>query len=161
LTWKRPPLLQIIEPTSRSQIDEVRKLFLEYWHWLGFAPCFQDFDREWDSLPGPYAPPDGCLLTALYDSKLAGCVALRRLEGDICEMKRLYVRSAFRGKRIGFALASAIIEEARKRQYKSMRLDTLPIMEKAIAIYKSLKFEEIDAYTKEPIDEAKYMELKL
>jgi ribosomal protein S18 acetylase RimI-like enzyme len=142
-------------------LEEVRNLWVEYWEWLDFAPCFQDFDLELDALPGAYAPPDGCILIALYDSEPAGCVALRRIEGDISEMKRLYVRAAFRGKGIGRALASAVVEEARKRGYRLMRLDTLPIMGKAIAIYESLGFEDIPPYTKDQVPEARYMELRL
>jgi ribosomal protein S18 acetylase RimI-like enzyme len=154
-------LLRIVEPTSTSHIEGVRGLWVEYWNWLEFAPCFQDFENELKTLPGRYAAPDGCILIALYDGELAGCVALRRLDNNGCEMKRLYVRPAFRGKGIGIALATAIVEEARERHYAFMRLDTLPSMEKAISIYRSLSFEEIEPYVDDPVAGAKYLELKL
>jgi putative acetyltransferase len=154
-------LLRIVEPTSTSHIEGVRGLWVEYWNWLEFAPCFQDFERELKTLPGRYAAPDGCILIALCDNELAGCVALRRLNDNGCEMKRLYVRPAFRGKGIGIVLATAIVEEARKRHYAFMRLDTLPSMEKAISIYRSLNFEEIEPYVDDPVPGAKYLELKL
>jgi len=153
--------LRIVEPTSTSHIESVRDLWVEYWHWLSFAPCFQDFEHELKTLPGRYANPDGCILIALYGHELAGCVALRRLDDNVCEMKRLYVRPAFRGKGIGFALATAVVDEARKRHYAFMRLDTLPSMEKAISIYRSLDFEEIGPYVNDPAPGAKYFELKL
>ena len=154
-------LLRIVEPTSTSQMEGVRNLWIEYWDWLEFEPCFQDFDRELETLPGEYAPPDGCILVALFASELAGCVALRKLANNRCEMKRLYVRATFRGKKVGFALASGTVKEARKRGYSHMRLDTLPVMDKAIAIYRSLGFEDIEPYTRDPIPHAKYLELKL
>ncbi len=142
-------------------MEAVRDLWVEYWKWLDFAPCFQDFDKELESLPGDYAPPEGCILLAFSDSAIAGSVALRKLDDRRCEMKRLYVRPTFRGEKIGLALTQAIIEEGRKRGYTSMRLDTLPSMEKAVAIYRVLNFVEIEPYTSEPIPGAKYMELNL
>lgn len=157
----RHRMLQIVEASSESHIDQVRNLFVEYWEWFGFEPCFQNFDKELAGLPGDYEPPDGCILIAHYDAVLAGCVALRKLGEGRCEMKRLFVRPRFRGKKIGFSLVSAIIDEARKRDYAAMRLDTLPVMEKAIAIYRSLGFEDVAPYTEERVAGAKYLELKL
>ena len=154
-------LLKITEPDSPSEMEVIRELWIEYWNWLEFAPCFQDFDQELDALPGKYAPPDGCILLAQYNDTVAGCVSLRKLSDDICEMKRLYVRPSFRGKKIGQSLANAIVKAARQKGYQRMRLDTLPRMESAISIYKSLGFREINPYTAEPIDEAKYLELLL
>ncbi len=153
--------MRIVEPTSTSHIEGVRSLWVEYWNWLEFAPCFQDFEHELKTLPGRYATPDGRILIALYGHELAGCVAIRKLDDNRCEMKRLYVRPAFRGKGIGIALATAIVEEARKRHYAFMRLDTRPSMKKAIWIYRSLNFEEIKPYVDDPVPDAKYFELKL
>jgi ribosomal protein S18 acetylase RimI-like enzyme len=154
-------MLRIVEPTSPSHIEGVRGLWIEYWDWLEFAPSFQDFENELKTLPGRYAGPDGCILIALYDDELVGCVALRKLDNNGCEMKRLYVRPAFRGKGIGIALATAVVEEARKRGYAFMRLDTLPAMKAAISIYRSLDFEEIGPYVDDPAPDAKYFELQL
>ncbi len=154
-------MLRIIEIDTKMHIGTVRDLFVEYWEWLGFDGCFQGFDEELNTLPGRYAPPDGCILLALWESEPAGCVALRRLEDRGCEMKRLYVRPTFRGRRIGFAMASAIVKEARDRRYAYMRLDTLPVMKNAIALYRSLGFKEITPYGSDPTPGAKYMELVL
>jgi len=154
-------LLQITEPDYDSNLEQIRVLFLEYWRWLGFEPCVQNFDEEFKSLPGQYSPPDGCILVALWGSELAGCVALRGLNTSGCEMKRLFVRPAFRGREIGLALASAIIEQARSRGYAYMRLDTLPTMKTAISIYRALNFKEIKPYTNEKIPGARYFELAL
>src|ERR1700746_1787486 len=98
---------------SPAQIAQARELFLEYAKSLGFSLCFQNFDKELANLPGDYSPPDGRLLLVEYDGHLAGCVALHKLEESICEMKRLYLRPAFRGKGLGRAIADRIIEEAR------------------------------------------------
>src|SRR6267154_6377726 len=86
---------------SQAQIDQARELFLEYASSLGFSLCFQNFDEELAGLPGDYAPPEGRLLLALYEGELAGCVALHKLDSEICEMKRLYLRPKFRGKGLG------------------------------------------------------------
>ena len=161
LMKERRAMVRLIEPTSASHIEAVRELWKEYWDWLDFEPCFQDFDREVMNLPGEYGSPDGCMVLAMVDSEVAGCVALRRLENNRCEMKRLYVRPTFRGHKVGFSLAAKIVDEGRKRGYTAMRLDTLPRMEKAIAIYEALGFREVEPYTEEPIDGAKYLELSL
>src|SRR5215510_11138211 len=114
---------------SPHDIAQARELFLEYAQSLGFSLCFQNFDRELANLPGDYAPPDGRLLLAEHEGQPAGCVALRRLEEGICEMKRLYLRPQFRGKGLGRALADRIIAEARQIGYHQIRLDTVaPVM---------------------------------
>jgi putative acetyltransferase len=147
---------------SPTHIAQARELFLEYAQSLGFSLCFQNFDKELASLPGKYAPPDGRLLLAEFDSHLAGCVALRKLNDPICEMKRLYVRPRFRGKGLGPLLAERIITEARQIGYSRMRLDTVePIMKNAVAMYRRLGFQEISPYCENPIAGALYMELQL
>jgi len=142
-------------------LEEIRKLFLEYADSLGFDLCFQGFDGELQSLPGKYAPPDGALVLALLKGNPAGCVALRRLSEDTCEMKRLYVRDAYRGHGIGRRLAALIIEEARRLGYSSIRLDTLVTMLEANRLYESLGFSDIEPYIFNPLAGARFMELKL
>src|SRR5246127_325562 len=106
--------LSMTQASTPAQIAQVRELFLEYASSLGFSLCFQNFDQELAGLPGDYSPPDGRLLLALYEGELAGCVALHKLQSEICEMKRLYLRPEFRGKGLGRALAENIISEARQ-----------------------------------------------
>jgi ribosomal protein S18 acetylase RimI-like enzyme len=145
---------------SQDQIALIRELFLEYAQSLGFSLCFQSFDQELASLPGDYAPPEGRLLLAAHEGAAAGCVALHRLNHEICEMKRLYVRPQFRGKGLGRTLAERIIAEARQIGYKQLRLDTVePKMPTAVAMYRQLGFREIKPYRENPIEGALYMEL--
>jgi ribosomal protein S18 acetylase RimI-like enzyme len=147
---------------SPSQISQARQLFLEYAQSLGFSLCFQNFDNEVAQLPGDYAPPEGRLLLAEFENQLAGCVALHKLDPDICEMKRLYLRAQFRGRGLGRALAERIIAEARQIGYRKMRLDTVePVMKDAVAMYRKLGFKEVAPYRANPIAGAMYMELEL
>jgi len=154
-------MLKIIHIESDKYLDDVRNLFREYAASLDFDLSFQDFEKELRELPNQYISPYGCILLALYEGKTSGCVALRKIDDTICEMKRLYVKSDFRGKSIGRNLAIAIIEEARKFGYKCMRLDTLASMEKARLLYYSLGFMEIEPYCYNPIEGAIFMELIL
>jgi len=154
-------VLRIVETFSEQDITHIRALFKEYNDSLGFDLSFQNFDKEFAELPGKYTPPEGRLLLAIYDEKIAGCVALRKFENDICEMKRLYVRKEFRRKGIGKALSLAIINAAREIGYSYMKLDTVPWMREAITLYHSLGFSDISAYRYNPIPGTVYMELKL
>jgi GNAT superfamily N-acetyltransferase len=153
--------LTVSHATSSEDLEDARGLFNEYASALGVDLCFQDFEHELKELPGEYSEPAGCILLAFVDSTLAGCVALRPLSSEVCEMKRMYVRPKFRGRGIGRVLAQDVITEARKRGYKKMRLDSLPTMREAQALYHSLGFTHIDAYRLNPIQGAVFMELKL
>ncbi len=144
------------------QVSQTRELFLEYAQSLGFSLCFQNFDHELASLPGHYATPEGRLLLAEYEGELAGCVAMRKLEDGICEMKRLYLRPQFRGKGLGRVFAERIIAEARQIGYRAMRLDTVePVMKDAVAMYRKFGFKEVAAYCANPMAGVIYMELQL
>ena len=152
--------MKIIRAESSKQVENARELFQEYAAWLEIDLCFQNFDKELAGLPGDYAPPNGRLLLAVQEQGVAGCIALRKIGEGICEMKRLFVREEFRGQGLGRQLVQAIIEEAKEIGYARMRLDTLPPkMHDAIALYRSLGFKEIEAYYKNPVPGAKFMEL--
>lgn len=153
---------EVLPAESPQQIALVRELFLEYANSLNFSLCFQSFEKELAELPGEYAPPDGRLLLAAHGAQLAGCVALHKIENEICEMKRLYVRPQFRGKGLGRVLAERVVADAREIGYKRLRLDTVePVMRDAVALYRRLGFREITPYRENPIQGALYMELKL
>jgi putative acetyltransferase len=153
--------LKIVAATSPDHLRIVKELFLEYAQSLDFNLCFQNFENEYVGLPGEYAPPGGMLLLGLADNSPAGCVALRRIDTSACEMKRMYVRSQFRGCSYGRILAEEIIQRARELGYKSMRLDTVPSMNAAIALYRTLGFREIPPYRENPVTGAIFMELNL
>lgn len=139
-------------------LETVRRLFREY----GALPDVEMPEQELAGLPGKYAPPAGRLLVAFEEPEIpAGCVALHKLEENICEMKRLYVRPAFRGKKTGRALVTAVIACAREIGYGRMRLDTRPSMPTAIQLYRSLDFREIAPYLPKPVPGAMFFELEL
>ena len=139
----------------------VRDLFREYAESVKADFCFRGFEEELAALPGEYQRPAGRLLLAFDDDELAGCGAFRRLDESACEMKRLYVRPAHRGKSLGAVLARALIENAREAGYAKMRLDTMPSMARAIALYRSLGFREIVCYRANPMPGALFFELDL
>jgi len=143
-----------------SESDDVRALLRAYAASLPFELDFQDFDRELAGLPGAYAPPRGALLVARIGGAVAGCVALRPLAGDSCEMKRLFVLPSARGTGLGRRLATAIVTEARRLGYARMRLDTTPGMETAQALYEELGFVETEPYTHNPVPGTRFLELE-
>jgi GNAT superfamily N-acetyltransferase len=147
---------------TAEQIEQARHLFREYQSWLQIDLCFQNFERELTQLPGDYAQPAGRLLLAYEESQLAGCVALRKIDERICEMKRLFLRAEFRGHGLGRRLIETVIREAKQIGYERMRLDTLPPkMNDAIDLYRSYGFKEIASYYDNPVPGAIFMELDL
>ena len=154
-------MAEIVRANTDGLIAQAKELFQEYAESLGFDLCFQDFDAELDTFPVQYSPPTGDLLLALSESQPIGCVGVRFLEKGICEMKRLYVRPNFRGDNAGRELSEAAIEAGKILGYERMRLDTLPSMEIANRVYKSLGFVEIDSYRHNPLEGAIYLELNL
>jgi ribosomal protein S18 acetylase RimI-like enzyme len=145
----------------RSDLPTVKALFLEYAESLGFSLCFQGFGDELAALPGKYAPPAGRLLLAWRGDEALGCVALRPLDGDTCEMKRLYVRPAARGLQAGSRLAERIVGEARAAGYRRILLDTLPSMAEAVRLYTALGFRPVAPYVFNPIEGALFLGLDL
>ena len=159
------PGLELLTPATREQLDATRAIFREYAARLGVDLCFQDFDAELASLPGEYDAPHGALLLAFVDGELAGCGAMRPIAGtdyaNACEMKRLYVRRAFRHFGLGRALAQALIDRATLAGHSVMLLDTLDEMEAARELYEALGFEEIPPYYFNPIAGAHYLKCEL
>jgi putative acetyltransferase len=152
----------IIQAATPAQIELVRRLFREYEAWLDVDLCFQSFEEELKNLSGKYAQPSGRLFLALIDEKPAGCIALRKLDAETCEMKRLFVRDAFRGSGLGKQLIELLISEAAEIGYKRMRLDTLPDkMPKAVRLYHSYGFRKIEPYYENPHKETLFMEKEL
>ena len=160
-----PPEIDLIVAGNPSELDSVRAIFREYAQSLNVDLCFQDFEQELANLPGEYAGPRGTLLLALVDGVVAGSCALRALTTadypDACEMKRLYVRPAFRGLGLGRDLAERTLESARQVGYHCVLLDTLDEMEAARALYHDLGFMEIPPYYHNPIAGAHYLKADL
>lgn len=151
-----------IQPVqTKVEIDLIRHLFREYQTFLDVDLCFQGFEKELAGLPGKYSPPDGELLLGLIDEQAVGCVALRKLEDGICEMKRLYVQPNARGTGLGKKLVVEIISCARQRGYALMRLDTLDTLTEAMSLYRSFGFRQVEPYYDNPLPGAVYWELEL
>lgn len=159
------PQFSVTTPQSRQDLQAAAAIFQEYADSLGVDLGFQQFDEELRTLPGDYAPPRGCLLLAWVDDELAGCCALRPLdEADVAnasEMKRLYVRPAFRRFGLGRLLAEAILDAARRQGYACVLLDTLDDMEAARSLYEDLGFEEVPPYYHSPMAGAHYLKVEL
>ena len=160
-----PPDIRLIAPDTPDLLDATRALFTEYAQALGIDLCFQNFVAELAGLPGDYAPPHGALLLAFVDGELAGCGGFRPL-GDVdyanaCEMKRLYVRRAFRRFGLGRLLAQALIDSAVQAGHSVMLLDTLDDMESARGLYETLGFVEVPPYYYNPIPGAHYLKVDL
>lgn len=159
------PLVELAPPEGAHALDEARAIFREYAEGLAVDLCFQHFDQELATLPGEYAPPRGALLLARVDGELAGCCALRPLDAadypNAAEMKRLYVRKAFRGFGLGRQLAEATLDAARQAGYGCVLLDTLDDMEAARVLYEDLGFQAIPPYYHNPIAGAHYLKAEL
>lgn len=154
-------MLKLVPAESKEHVELARQLFREYADSLGIGLCFQDFEKELASLPGDYAPPGGRLYVAFEDERPAGCVGLRKISDDICEMKRLYVRPLFRGQGIGRQLVLALVKDARELGYARMCLDTLPSMKRAITLYRAMGFKPIEPYRANPVPGAMFFQLNL
>ena len=150
-----------IRAAAAGDVEQVRRLFEEYWAAFGFTPCFQNFAAEVAALPGAYQPPDGRLALAWEGNTAAGCMALRRFDPDRAEVKRLYVRPAFRGRGTGRALLEWIVAEAGRAGYRELVGDTLPVMSAALEMYDRFGFERTGAHGGEPVPGAIYLRLRL
>ncbi len=144
-----------------DELDNVRQLFKEYTESLDVDLSFQKYDEEISGLPGKYARPDGRLYVIYYKEHLAGCVALRKIDAQSCEFKRLFVRPLFRGKKLGYILMEKVIEDARQIGYQTGYLDTLSMLKSAIAVYEKLGFENIPPYYDNPLKNVVYYRIKL
>jgi GNAT superfamily N-acetyltransferase len=163
MAWKYDGALMLkIENIKTSKhIEIARNLFREYADSLGFDLSFQNFEKELAELPGEYTPPGGRLYVAFERNRPAGCIALRRISADDCEMKRFYVCPLFRGKGVGKRLAARVISDAREMGYRRMLLDTVPSMKRALTLYRALGFKPIPPYRDNPVPGASFMELIL
>ncbi|MCW3464727.1 GNAT family N-acetyltransferase [Chitinophaga nivalis] len=156
-------MTEVIKVTveDTGSLEQAKFLFREYANWLNVDLSFQQFEEEMAHLPGPYAAPTGALFLAKADGQLAGCVAVRAFDNSTAELKRLFVKDAFKGHGVGKALAARAIEESKKLGYKRIILDTLAHMKPAIELYTSLGFQPIAAYYDNPISDAVYLSLNI
>ncbi len=155
------PVIEYTELTGSARMDEVKELFIKYAKSLDIDLCFQGFEEELRALPGKYAPPSGTIILAEAKGEAIGCVALKKIEEGVGEMKRLFIKDAYRGLGISKILIEMIIQKAKEKGYAYLRLDTLSVMERALKVYESFGFYEIGAYVYNPCESVHYMELKL
>lgn len=153
--------VEICQAESSAELDMIRAMFQEYQEWLGLDLCFQGFQTELATLPGEYAPPRGRLWYVQSGGEAVGCIALKPISETVAEMKRLYLREAYRGRGLGRFVVERLLAEARSLGYRHVRLDTLPQMGAAIGLYRVLGFREIEPYRHNPVPGALYMELEL
>ena len=153
--------MEIVHVRTAEEFAQVRALFEEYWQSFGFTPCFQNFSGELAALPGDYVPPGGRLALALVDGLPAGCAALRRLDDQRCEFKRLYVREPYRGMGLGRALLAWIVAEAKAAGYRELVCDTMPVMADALAMYERAGFQRSEPYSDHPTPGAIFLRLAL
>ncbi len=153
--------MKIVVATSPGDFDTGKKLFLEYAQSLDFNLCFQNFEQELADIQVQYGVPNGCLLLVKNDEESVGCVGVRRWKGDIAELKRMYLRPQTRGLGLGKKLLEVALSSARSLGYRSIRLDTLPSMTSAIAIYRDFGFADIPPYRDNPLEGAIYLEKNL
>ncbi len=161
MTEPAPPPVEIAEALDAGAIEACRELFVEYQREIGVSLCFQGFDRELATLPADYARPRGRLWLARSGATAAGCIALRPLEGDVGEVKRLYVRPAFRAGGLGRRLAELAIAAAREIGYRELKLDTLRTMTAAQRLYSDLGFADAPRYNDNPLADVRFMALAL
>lgn len=155
------PIAEIRHAEFPRDASAVRVLFQEYAEGLGVDLAFQGFDDEVAALPGKYASPGGLVLLAWHGDQAVGCIAMRRIDDAVCEMKRLYVRPQARGESLGRQLAERLCEEAQRLGYSRICLDTLASMASAQQLYQSMGFRPIDAYVYNPLPGTKFLALEL
>ena len=153
--------MEIVQAMAPEQVARVRDLFREYWDSFGFTPCFQNFGDELAALPGDYVPPAGRLALATVDGEAAGCAALRRIDAERCEFKRLFVRSRYRGTGVGHQLLAWIVAEAKAAGYRALLCDTMPAMAEALAMYERAGFERTVPYSARPTEGAIFLRREL
>ena len=158
---KRTVVIKLQTVKKPGHLVQARTLFRQYAETRRNDPALVEFPEEIKNLPGEYGPPDGCIMLAHYRGNPAGCVALHKIADGICEMKRLYVSPLYRGNGIGKSLVEAVLSRARELGYSRMRLDSIPGMETAQALYESVGFYDIDAYRNNPNRGTKYYEIEL
>jgi putative acetyltransferase len=144
-----------------EELEEVRNIFIEYSEFLQVDLCFQNFEKELQTLHKVYSPPQGCIILAKQNDVTVGCIALKQIDEGVCEMKRLYVRPVARGKGLGRKLVEELISFARKSSYANMKLDTVSKLKEAISLYRSFGFVETSPYVYNPLSDVLYFELQL